>query len=102
MVGDGCAGRRPCEATTRISLGVIGFTGGFLGALAGVFRVDLSRADPPAPDDLSRFRAHSRITALARGGNLLGIDTGNGPTILQVGQGAKRLCLREMKRHYGS
>jgi hypothetical protein len=27
---------------------VIGFTGGFLGALAGVFSVDIRRADPVA------------------------------------------------------
>jgi hypothetical protein len=51
MVGDGCAGPVALHANRpRIGLGAIGFTSGLLGALAGVFSVDLRRADMSSRD----------------------------------------------------
>jgi hypothetical protein len=56
----------------RIGLGAIRFTGGLLGALAGVFSVDLRGPDPAAPDELSQFWCRGgHYSAARQAGNII-------------------------------
>jgi hypothetical protein len=73
----------------RVSLGVIGFTGGLLGALAGVFSVDLSAPIRPPQMTSRDLVPMAGVTApLAPAAMGLGIDAANSGQALRIGQAA--------------